>query len=119
MQKILGWRPDTCGCRIRFQYDTDSKTVAADQRKPEAVLELVPCEHHAGLPMRDAYVAVWEENDRKNRACTLASESTGTPLADIEWSIDKDRVVVIKSPPGAGPDLGIALAARLGARVEG
>lgn len=60
------WRPDTCGCEIEYEWDTE---VLAEQRV-HTLAKHKACQTHRNLGLQDntqeAYEAVKEENTRKN-----------------------------------------------------
>ena|SRR3990167_434302 len=105
--KKTTWRPDTCGCKIVYAWDSDAE---ADKRTHTFVPEeSVECEVHAATP--DIYEAVLGENQGKNQAIAqvlelLPSEykkgvvdEDGTARDEFinppTFSFDKDRNVII------------------------
>lgn len=60
------WRPDTCGCEVEYEWDTE---VAPDDREYTVVRsELCTIHKDLGLSAdtNEHYVAIKEENTRKN-----------------------------------------------------
>lgn len=103
MIKTTRWKPDTCGCVIHYQWDSE----ATPETRTFSVVEQIPCPAHAGLPdMQAQYDAVCGENGRKNQFLAGALEGISQlreTTADgavvlkngvsFNWSWDQSRVL--------------------------
>ena len=70
--RLTGWRPDTCGCDVVYQWDNDLPpgqrvfTVHSVRRR---------CAAHSGLSDSALLTALLDQNRRKNHMYTLMAEA--------------------------------------------
>ena len=82
------WAPDTCGCELEYEWDTDTPedarvhTFKKVVKACEAHTPVVPKGARAIDASKEVYNAVLEENQRKNQALTKALEAR-PELADL------------------------------------
>lgn len=80
------WSPDTCGCVIEYEADTD---------RPEKDVNLKryvkTCPIHSMKPMDD----VLAENRMKNHAVNEVAKSEDKKPLDFRWSFDGNRILHI------------------------
>lgn len=62
MKNITTWRPDTCGCVLQYEWDTE---VPAEERT-HTMHSISKCPAHAHLPDHEAFMEATEENKHKN-----------------------------------------------------
>lgn len=100
MIKTTRWYPDTCGCILEYQWDTDE---SVETRKHTFTKISNNCECHIGLTPQDIYTQVTSENQMKNKAydlvlqkvssCTVLNED-GKKILDqskVSYSFDASR----------------------------
>jgi hypothetical protein len=73
------WSPDTCTCVVEYSWDTE---VLAEQRTHE-LTSIEKCPVHSSLTDSQAYLAVTEENPRKNASLSSALENGPAALYDV------------------------------------
>src|SRR5690349_7350114 len=88
MKRITTWRPDTCGCVLRLEWD-DAAPLELRTHTPT----VTPCEaHRAHSSHEAAYGAVLAENQTKNRAvAALVAHAPHLEPADIQAEFDEAR----------------------------
>lgn len=106
MLKTTRWRPDTCKCVIEYSWNTDDP----QETRTHSLSRIVSkCSAHQFLTDGEVYVAVTDENPRKNKVLGKIKEllpayipttvgPDGNPLDDyskIVWSFDAQRVLDI------------------------
>lgn len=81
------WRPDTCGCTLTYNYDTEhpEKDIYNYQ-----VIE--KCEHHADISDADLPAQIKSENTSKN---LVVEDIKINQDIEVDWSFDEDRNLVI------------------------
>ena len=84
------WSPDTCGCRVTYDPNTDGEPVV----KPTGETRYC-ADHqaHRGRPA-DLLGALLDENRLKNRVYAVA-EQHGVALEDYGWRYTLDRTGLI------------------------
>lgn len=112
MRHTTTWSPDTCGCVIEYDWDTDT---SEDERVHTVSKIVKECPLHKGLDIKTHYVTVLEENTRKNLAVGEIRETH--PNAEVDWSFDKARNVVlnVKNVSFIDPT---PIIAKIGAKVQ-
>ena len=113
MIKTTTWSPDTCGCRIEYDWDTE---VSQASRKHTLKQFVKRCPAHNTGTEADAYVAVVDENTRKNilRGAILKDfpelvVTDGDGNVDFKagvtfgWAFDDQRRLVVTLTDVAGP----------------
>lgn len=114
MIKTTTWSPDTCGCKIEYDWDTE---VPQASRKHTLKRFVKRCPAHATGAEADAYAAVTDENTRKNilrgailkdfPALALVDRDGNVDFADgFSWAFDDDRKLVVTLPNVPSPTLG-------------
>lgn len=80
MIKTTLWRPDTCGCEIAYDWDSES-----DQNtRVHTVSRIVKaCPAHQGMSKDVHFPKVVEENQRKNKAHALILENMPELVTEI------------------------------------
>jgi len=116
MLKTTLWRPDTCGCEIEYQWDTDT---TEDSRVHELSRIKTKCEHHSGLTDQQCHDNVKKENLHKNHVMGAILETVDALTeayegedgsekkrfkrgAEPKWEFDQNRKLIIK--PVNGPE---------------
>ena len=98
IQKTL-WRPDTCDCKIEYQWDD---TVPPDQRTHtvSSIVKACPIHsHHTDIATH--YDDVLGENQSKNKAIGLlikTFEKLDGGQNEIKWRFEADRSIVLSHP---------------------
>jgi len=110
MIKKTVWSPDTCDCKIEYEWNTDD---SASSRKHTVSKILNVCEAHKDLADNATkFLSVLEENQRKNilygkivenidSVTEEKTKSDGTTYRDLKtnckfnWSFDKDRKLIV------------------------
>ena len=102
MKNVTRWYPDTCGCVIDFEWDTDNPNDT-----PVGKTVVKACEYH---PLEDAvshHSTIIQENQGKNKALKIIADnlasyaklndngSTTPDLSKLSFSFNKDRNIVI------------------------
>ncbi len=106
MIKTTTWSPDTCGCRIEYDWDTE---VAQDSRTHTLKQFVKRCPAHSTGTEVVAYAAVTDENTRKNilrgailtdfPALRVVDGDGNADFADgFSWSFDDQRRLVVTLP---------------------
>lgn len=92
MIKQTVWSPDTCGCKMTYEWDSE---LSEDERVHTPVgAEL--CEFHSQHDVTNGYTVVVEENQNKNKVLgEIVKAIPSLKPEDIEWSFDADRKLVI------------------------
>lgn len=91
MKKITRWSPDTCGCVIDYEWDTD---VPAEERVHTTV-HTVQCEHHKGVSHKECHAFVLAENQKKNKVVNLIAAATGVEAHTVSFKFDSKRKLKI------------------------
>ena len=113
MIKTTTWSPDTCGCRIEYDWDTEVSQASRTHTLKQFVRR---CPAHSTGTEAVAYGAVTDENTRKNilrgailrdfPALTITDGDGNVDFADgFSWVFDDDRKLVVTLPNVAGPVL--------------
>src|SRR5437016_3572986 len=69
MMNVTRWSPDTCGCSLEYEWDSESSEA---NRVHTFKAFLTICENHAGLNLDAShYLHVLQENQAKNRMLQL------------------------------------------------
>ena len=77
MIKTTRWKPDTCGCVIEYEWDTE---VPQDSRVHTPVL-VEPCSQHAGISTTESrFSAVVGDNGLKNEIYNMILENIPTAV---------------------------------------
>lgn len=105
MKKVTRWSPDTCGCVIDFEWDTDNPDNA-----PIGKTIVKSCSAHSVYTKAsDAHITVLEENQRKNKTINTitkqlpeftTTDEKGNKIPDMEkisYSFDKDRKLIVSA----------------------
>lgn len=87
-KKITRWSPDTCGCVLEYEWDTEE-----EPRKHTFSKLINRCSVHALSPTdKDCYDTVLEENQRKNKAFGIAEAIIpGLQSGNYHWAFDAGR----------------------------
>jgi light-regulated signal transduction histidine kinase (bacteriophytochrome) len=110
MIKTTRWSPDTCGCVIEYQWNTED----APQARTHSIKNIVKaCPAHANLADKaDHFEKVKEENRRKNKVLNEAVlkhipratkkvigedgvEQTVLDLSKVNFEFDENRVLKV------------------------
>lgn len=98
MIRKMMWQPDTCGCQLVLEYDSEEDD-ATRVYKPVAGTKL--CAAHQGDPAQMGDV-VFAENRRKNYAVAALCEHLGgedkVNPTEIVWLLDDQRKVTVSHP---------------------
>ena len=78
MEKITRWSPDTCGCVIEIDWDTDTPNVQSHRL-------VSPCPCHQNCTGSDVLI----ENQTKNKAMQIVAETN----ADLAQLTDGGQVI--------------------------
>lgn len=98
MKKPNRWRPDTCGCEIEFEWDTDDDP----KSRVHTILSHQPCEAHkaqdaVGLSLEEH--AAHLDNTKKNKAVNAVRDKLGlTPDDPIAFAFDEKRNLSLVLP---------------------
>lgn len=106
MIKQTVWRPDTCGCVLIIEWDSDAP---AEDRQHRPVVHAIhsethevvesarTCEHHAkhGRDHVAHYEAVLAENQFKNRAVGALATTLGVEPQSVIWGYGPDRRLIL------------------------
>lgn len=84
MIKVTRWHPDTCGCVIDYEWDTETTA----ETRVHTPVSIQACEHH----QVNTWDEVRAENKRKNDAVVAAG------VDDVQWELDSERNVVLRVP---------------------
>jgi hypothetical protein len=95
--KITRHQPDTCGCSVTFLWD---RTTSENDREHHPHRSETACIHHAHLRGKhhDHYHEVTSENQHKNRTVEALAAHLEVHPAEVEWSHDPDRTLVLYHP---------------------
>ncbi len=113
MIKTTTWSPDTCGCKIEYDWDTEVSQASRTHTLKQFVKR---CPAHDTGTEAVAYAAVTDENTRKNRlrgailadfpALRVVDGDGNADFADgFSWSFDDQRRLVVTLPNVSGPVL--------------
>lgn len=115
MIKTTTWSPDTCGCEIEYDWDTEMPQASRTHTLKQINKR---CPAHAAGTEADEYAAVVDENTRKNilrgaildnfPALAITDGDGNTDfIAGIsyDWAFDDQRRLVVALPNVAGPKL--------------
>lgn len=100
MIKVTRWSPDTCGCKIEYEWDTELDGLQRVHTWVNTVRTCAAHTAHSGPPL---YVVVHEENTRKNWMLGILEASFPEMPKGGEqyaWSFDADRVLHVQLPKG-------------------
>jgi hypothetical protein len=95
---VTRWRPDTCGCTLEYSWDSEDDPEA----RTHTPVRAEPCEAHAAHTKEDVcYEAVLAENQGKNIFIgeihkEIPAVADPSLVADVVWSFDADRKLVIE-----------------------
>jgi len=104
MIKTTIWKPDTCGCEIHYQWDTES----SEENRTHTVSHTVTCAEHSGLQShQDVFDSVSSENTLKNNVIgqllkkqELTEGSRDERVfkkgCEPEWKFDQNRKLSVK-----------------------
>jgi len=108
MIKTTKWSPDTCGCSISYQWDSE----VPEAERVHTPVESVKCEFHKNHPdVKSHFGAIEEENGRKNVAIAEILENAPSIVEEVEdadgrkqktfksgkepkWHFDENRNIV-------------------------
>lgn len=105
MINITRWSPDTCGCVLEYEWDTE---LPEDQRVHTPRPPVKVCDEHKANPKVEVHNKVHEENTRKNIVldeivkaipshAKLDDKGNTVPDLDkINWSFDVNRKLKIE-----------------------
>ena len=93
--KTTIWRPDTCGCKLEYEWDADEPE---ETRTHKFKTLHVKCNAHKNIADSDVYDVVRDENTRKNKVykyakVLLTSLEPQEILEKYIWSFDSSRVL--------------------------
>ena len=98
------WSPDTCRCSIEYEWDD---SVSAELRT-HTMASIQKCTIHSSLTDSNAYVAVVDENQSKNKAIGLLISNVGRLAGkedDILWRFNADRSITVSNRSLTSGDL--------------
>ncbi len=109
-QQLTEWKPDTCGCKLRYSWDSDDEVPV---NTPVSFVSGPDCHTHADLQACDATLR--DENLRKNKVEAVVKRDF--PEAKFEWSYDKTRNldITVDIAPEEKTDLLATLDSEIGA----
>lgn len=89
MIKTTQWSPDTCGCTITYEWDTEQK----EEERTHTISHATPCEYHIAHPTNHLlFNAVKKENTEKNIAYEEACQAKPDLLPEhFKFSHDTQR----------------------------
>lgn len=91
MTKVTRWYPDTCGCVIDLQWDSEAPS---DQRVHTPVATTACSVHAPHAGKHDAlHAAVLAENQHKNRSTAALAQARGVEAHTIGFSYDAARTL--------------------------
>lgn len=94
MMNQTTWRPDTCDCKIIYEWDSS----VPDDQRVHTLVSMEKCAHHNQLTDTLAYDKVLnEENKLKNMAIGDLN-LTELEKEEISWAFDKNRNLEITLP---------------------
>lgn len=93
MIKVTRWSPDTCGCVLEYQWDTDDPEL---NRRHTFLPPQVVCPVHAGLPSDRVSTEVLRENRTKNYALEVITGSFGLGEGETGWRFLADRTLELR-----------------------
>lgn len=83
------WKPDTCGCTITYDFDTEHPE---NDIYNYQVIE--KCESHININDADLPTQIKKENVSKN---LVVEDIKVKQAVEVDWSFDEDRNLVIDS----------------------
>jgi hypothetical protein len=93
-EKLTTWSPDTCGCRIEYQWDDE---IDATSRTHTFTQTFKTCPAHLSLRGVDLYDALVDENTRKNITLTVAQGvKVDIVVEDYSFSFDAGRELLAR-----------------------
>lgn len=93
MLKVTRWSPDTCGCILDYQWDTE---IPSDLRTHTFLDPVRVCQPHSVMPDSQVASMVYEENRRKNWSLDIVhSQLPDLDLSTISWSYNEVRALEI------------------------
>ena len=129
MLKTTTWKPDTCGCELHYQWDTDASQDSRSHTPVESFVDASGevkvtkyCPEHSDHTVHSLHAQVVEENQSKNYAREhvlktlshitkpiLDSEGNQTGLDfksghEFKYSFDKNRKLHIEVTGLTDPD---------------
>lgn len=93
MLKQTRWKPDTCGCDIVLEWDTD----APDDTRQHTAKTAAACPDHASLTTAPVLLqSVLDENTGKNKAlAALLAHAPDVSPKDIAFRFDASRALIL------------------------
>ncbi len=97
MKKVTRWSPDTCGCVVDYEWN-DKQPGNIRDHTLKTIVQFCPA--HQGLSDAEVFLAVFDENKRKNKTLKKAGELKGAEIEPdaISWSFDQNRRLDINLP---------------------
>ena len=108
MKNVTRWSPDTCGCVLDFEWDTDDDPASRTHTIKNIIKK---CPVHQSLSVGDTWDAVQDENKRKNRVLKAIFDNVSSAVEEVveggqtvkklkgnreyKWSFDPDRTLAI------------------------
>lgn len=92
--KTTLWKPDTCDCRLEYQWDDQDPV---DTRQHTASRIVSACPFHQNLPLAQHFEAVTKDNVRKNKTEQIIIELLPALTETVKDSEKKD-VAQLKEP---------------------
>lgn len=93
--KVTTWSPDTCGCVLQYDWDTDEIVDETHDRTIIAVNIVNRCAIHQLVPLdiNELFPIVHEENTRKNLSLTELLAQMGVTVSEtqFQWITDHCR----------------------------
>jgi hypothetical protein len=89
--KVTTWGPDTCTCRVQYQWDDD---LPPDQQVHSLVSVLHRGDEHGAVLDDTIYSVLREESTRKNKALGVCAEH-GLDVDAIAWVYSPGRTLVL------------------------
>lgn len=110
VKKTTQWRPDTCGCKVSYTWETD---VPSNERIHTFSAVLNTCPDHPYLDGKALYDVMVDENTRKNIAISIVEKLSPPPsqngddgpdpLEQVYWDFDPQRVLLLALPARVNP----------------
>jgi hypothetical protein len=88
------WEPDTCGCRVAVLFDHYGDP-ATREHKPHRTHRHCTHHEHCTNP-HEHHAELVAENRHKNQAVSAVAAAAGIAVAEVEWSHNAQRELVVK-----------------------
>lgn len=110
MIKKTRWRPDTCGCDVEYEWDTEQN----ENNRVHTISQVFKkCNAHKDINnISNVFISIKDENQRKNVLYGMILKNISTATQEIiqdgktvtklkegkdyKWSFDKNRKLVIE-----------------------